>query len=625
MNEYPDVYGETLVKGRLVANQSFLKNFRQADACSIKAFFNLADMLTGFDSTKQPEDDVQRASRYKKIDLNRVQGYLDRLIRSDALEPLVRGAASSDKTGGQRYDPSPESCIANIRNIDAEGVKQFYLANVLEYTHQNIARGQINHFGHILNPINEYRLGKPIRDIYAQYGIGNTFLLKWTMELFGDISIQTYYKTYVFYIVYYLAFLLMLMYLFKDDIFVLGAYAIVPACFFLQGYIALVLAPGIIPSIHLFDTSVIICLIAFYRRNNPLYLAFATALALASILINRQFGVAVFAALTISVGLYIVENKRGKGALLWVVAALCTGVIAIPVWRFSEIGGSSEIFPYFWKGFLSWPALPQVIIFTLIYLVLSYGFLLLLKKTRVYLKYVYLFVFVYAQTLLLYFFWSGLPNHLPLVVPFLWVQLLLMLFIAKETLLRNPLGRKSIYATVIVFTMVGCLAIAVGALDFYKEKSAFAENFRLHRTYAWQIPRARLIATVNPEVVQEAVDLIRHYSPEKDMRVYILSKYDSLLPFLSDRYSAMPFFEVSAFLFSEKEYRMVLNRLKDDKPRYLIVDTNIADYTSDRWANVYPGRFFARERASRLGRYELLYRLFQALSRTTERSRAHNS
>ena len=79
-----------------------------------------------------------------------------------------------------------------------------------------MARGQINHIGHLLNPINEIMSGKPISKVYMQYGLGNTLAAKWIMQLTGRVSLDSYYKYYIFYIAYALLFLLMSYVIFKD-------------------------------------------------------------------------------------------------------------------------------------------------------------------------------------------------------------------------------------------------------------------------------------------------------------------------------------------------------------------------------------------------------------------------
>jgi len=234
--------------------------------------------------------------KHKYINLDLIQNkYIALLNETDIVELLM----GSEFSYGSEINHELESCIRHIHNVDIEVVKQFYNANILEYAHQNMGRGQINHIGHILNPLNEYELGKSSDNIYMQYGLGNTFIMKWIMDLFGGISIQNYYKTYVYYIIYYLSFILMLMYLFKDGTYLLGAFSIIPLCFFCKVHCSRHWA-RINSSIHLLDTSVIICLIAFFRRNNRAYLAIAIALVLVSTFINRQFGATLMVAMLVS-------------------------------------------------------------------------------------------------------------------------------------------------------------------------------------------------------------------------------------------------------------------------------------------------------------------------------------
>jgi hypothetical protein len=620
MNEYADVYGETAVRGKFVSNEDFLNHLQPSDACSVRAFLHLALSLTGPDNRTAPNGDTEWFKRYQQADLSPTQKYVEALISGDKVSSVIAANFPPAGRGELGADPEMESCIKNLRNVDAEGIKQFYLGNLLEYCYQNMGRGQINHFSHVLNPINEYRLGKPLRSIYMQYGLGNTFLMKWVMDLFGGISIQAYHKAYAFYILYYLIFLLMLMFLFRDAIFISGAYAIIPVCLFVQGYIPLILAPGIIPSIHLLDTSVIICLIIFYRRRDFLCLCIAVGLSLVSILNNLEFGAAVFAALTASLALYVLENKKGKSALLWGAAGVCIAIAAISLWRFSVQTVFAQIFPYFLHGLFSWPVQPrQIIIFTIVYLIASYAFLILLKGHRTYLKYIYAFVFAYAQTLLIYFYWSGLLNHLPPIMPFIWLQLFLMLYIAKKELLHQFSFLKAIDVSVVVLSVLLLLFGVREASQFYSDKSEFADIFKVHKSYAWRFPRARVKTTVNPEIMQEAIDLIHRYSNSADTRVYILSKYDNLLPFLSDRYSAMPFFETVAHLFSEREYKMVVDKIRNDKPKYLFADSRLGSFASDPWEKIYPSASFAKERACRLARYDLLKQIFDEVKSDYEK------
>ena len=295
--------------------------------------------------------------------------------------------------------------------------------------------------------------------------------------------------------------------------------------------------------------------------------------------------------------------------MLWLTFLIVTVVLAIAIWRFSAAGTLPQVFSYFWSGLFSWPVHPAVIILTILYLTVSYWFLIWLSPQRFYLKYIYVFLFCYVQMLLVYFYWSGLTNHLPPILPFCCLQLFVMLYILMKSLSAQPRLQKACRASVAALTSLLILLTLLSGVLFYKERQIFRDNFKDHKIYSWKFPRAEVITTLDPSVVDKAVQLIHRYSSVANPQVYMLSKYDSLLPFLAERYSAMPFFDLTSYLFSEREYAMALNRIRTDNPRYLFVDTGINDFEVDAWANLYDDAFFMEERTSRLGRYELLSRI----------------
>jgi hypothetical protein len=260
-----------------------------------------------------------------------------------------------------------------------------------------------------------------------------------------------------------------------------------------------------------------------------------------------------------------------------------------------------------------------VIVLTIAYLVCSYSFLLALRGKNFYLKYVYVFLFLYAQSILLYYYWSGLVNHLPPVLPFLVLQFFLMLYILEKHLLEGyaPLQRLADGLTVSAALLLA-LAMVPLALYYYEEKVEFLSNFRDHRTYTWQFERANLVTTINTNLVKESVGLIHKYSSPTKRRLYIISKYDGLLPFISARYTAFPIFDVASYLFSKREYDMLLTQLSTDKPEYLFVDSDIYP-SNDPWAKLYHTPFFQRERASRIGRWTLLAQLFDDVKNDYEK------
>jgi hypothetical protein len=492
-----------------------------------------------------------------------------------------------------------------------EALKQFSFSNYLENHHQAMDRGQINHVGHIINPLNEYELGKRLRDIYWQYGLGNTFLLKWVMGVFGGTSYQNYYKTYLFYTVYFLLFLLMSVYLFKDALFILGAFAVVPICFFLMGYVNFIVAPGIIPSIHLLDAPALVLLLTFLRRRRNLwYFSLSALCVLSAIAINAQFGLSLSFAFIAATAFYAIENESGKSKCLWIAALSVIAAASLVVWHASNVGTSDRLFPYFWNGMFSWPAYKIFIFLTIIYLVVSYLVLFSLKRSRSEWKYVYIFVFVYNQAILLYYYWSGLLNHLTPVLPFFWLQMFIMLYILKNLLFKEGVRAIKTERITLVITICALLLCVPSAFLFYKDKGTFYRNFVEHRSYAWTFDNASLTTTIPTDIMQESISLVQKYSTPDHPAIFILSQYDGLLPFLSHRYSAMPFFDLTSYLFSEKEYNEAVNRVKLKKPRYLFVDADI-DNPHELWSVLHKNdRFYALEEASRMSRYRLLQKIF---------------
>ena len=371
MGEYPELFGETLVEGKFVNNRTFLERER-------------------------PAGDDKEALR-------------DPALRTG--QPIDTAAPSSPAAAHGGYPPP---------------VKAFHRMNRLEYSHQNMGRGQINHIGHVLNPINEVASGRPLRDVYVQYGVGNTWLMKFVMDVFGGPAYQTWYRCYILYIIYFLIFTYAAWVLFRQPLFVLGAVAGLAFAHFLTGFIGFVLAPGIIPSIHLLDAPLVIALIHFFKRMRVVSAVPVLLCTLAAMLLNPTFGLVTAAAAMAASLLFVLERAGRK--LRWVLAmsVAFAAIVLLPTLLLKT--RSDHVFRYFLLGYFSWEPPDLLPPLTILYLAVSYGFAFLLRESRNYLKYVYVYVFVYAQGLLLYFYWSGLTNHLPMAIPFLTLQFLLMIF-----------------------------------------------------------------------------------------------------------------------------------------------------------------------------------------------------
>jgi hypothetical protein len=495
----------------------------------------------------------------------------------------------------------------------------FIEANRLEYGFQITTRGQLNHASHIYNPINEYAGGKRLSEVYAQYGAGNALLQKWIMDISGGLSIQNYYKIYVFYLLYLSLFLTLLFFLFKDNIYVLNGMLVYAVAFFSYGYNAYILAPGIIPSVHFFDVIVIVFFSLYLERKWWMYLFFAALVAGASVFLNSQFGSMLVVALGLSSLFYAAENIDIKKRTYVAVTGLLAFFAIGGVWKFSSANNTST-FSYFLNGFLSVRPKSLIIELTLFYLALSWLFLARLKTEKAALKYVYAFVFIYTQELLVYFFWSGYLSHLQMAIPFLGMQVLLMVYIYHQKVAdssRRP--GASIRAILVISAFILLLMSVMGIEMFYREKSAFRDVFSQHKMYQWDFDRARIISTVDPTPFQQSISLIHKYSPEMNSGIFIISEYDNLLPFLSHRHSLMPFFDMAWYLVSPQENETAVSVLKLKKPEYLFVDAAMLDVGNDPWRGIYCDSWQVRERESYFGRREELKNVFLAVSADYEK------
>jgi hypothetical protein len=175
-------------------------------------------------------------------------------------------------------------------------------------------------------------------------------------------------------------------------------------------------------------------------------------------------------------------------------------------------------------------------------------------------------------------------------------------------------GRSALNAAVTLAT-VGLLCAYGSAISgFYRSKELYDENFRQHAVYQWQFERARVVSTINPEPLRESISLIHKYSPRRNGGIYLLATYDKLLPFLAERYSLMPFFEMQWYLFSAKESADAVSRLTSARPEYLFVGNDLSGADADPWATLYDGTGINMERRSNFERRLELAKIFAAVA-----------
>jgi len=491
----------------------------------------------------------------------------------------------------------------------------FLRKNDLEYKHQDMSRGQIDHINYIFNPVNEYFSGKPVKDIYFQYGFGNTLLLGGTMRFFCGLSIENYYKCYIFYLIYAVLCLFLLWFIFKEALYVAAAFFAYVLSFYWSGFIGFILAPGIIPTIHCFDIAVIFSIFLYFRYKNIWAAALSLFLSFLAVIFNVKLGGILSMALLITGGFYLKDKLSGRRRIFALtIWGILLGTLIFGAFKLLP-HTADPFFKYFLLGYMSNSPGKMVVFFTIVYLLISYLFLFFLRKERSEFKYLYVFLFFYNQGLLIYFFWSGLLSHLVFSVQFIGWQIVVMLFMMKD---KYSFSRHIVRIIAVMFFIFAAFALRSFYFAPHSGKKYFLDNFKDHKTYAWGFERAHVVSTIDPALIDQSLALINNYSRQPDTGIYILSKYDNLLPFLSGHYSAMRYFSLSGYLLNEEALLRVVADLRRAKIEYLYVDRDILDDAVDLWQDIFSKHeytdFLARERKARLGRSALLRNIFYMIN-----------
>jgi hypothetical protein len=497
-----------------------------------------------------------------------------------------------------------------------KGTIEFYKRNWFEYYHQDMSRGQIDHMSYILAPINEYILGKPLKFIYMQYGLGNTLLFKWTMELFGGVSIQNYYKNYLYYPIYFVLFSLMIYFIFKDSAYVSVGILSLAIPFYFGHYMAFILAPGLIPTFHFMHVFVMFFAFYYFKTKNYRYLVAAALCSFLAIFVNPNYGEMILISFSAAVFLSALDKFIDGDSLKVFLPVFSLVLLSFVLYSYISSLTKGTTLMYMVLGFLSWGSDWRIVSLTFVYLIFNYSVLIFVKDLRSEFKYFFMMAFVYSQELLLYYYWSGLNNHLNHPIPFVALTFMSLAYLLEQNSQKSQVILRSLKLAKIVIPCVLFLPLLLGLNRFYLGeygKIRFRDVFRTHDLYSWDLPKAKIQTTIDPKVMTKSIELIEKYS-QNQKSISIISKYDNLLPFLADRYSLMSNFNLGAELFTQKEISQNVNILLQNRPKFLFVDSDFSNGEFvDLYSRLYSGVVMEAERTSRLAKYRDLSNIANAV------------
>jgi hypothetical protein len=624
MNEYLNVPERTLMDGKYVSNTEYINNHNLGGLLKYDP-----DANHGISPMPRPGTFVELPKTEllgQFIKKNRAKYYYD-----DALHALVihRPMTAEERTElsaivDHEYSAKIVSLYYGLRDqadrlnnrIYTSEEREFLWKNRLEMHWQILSRWVIHHHNFVLGPINEYALGKPLKDINIQYGVFNMVLMTYVLEKTGGITYDNYFKKwYMAWPLYYTCFIALTFLIFRD------IYYVALVCILAFGFVNaidyqfLFLGPGLNPIRHFFDIPLIACMHMYFKGGKRWLLVSAAALATIAVLNNQQFGLFLVGSffMTLLVKAFLERGVARLREVIWGSVSLAASGVIVLIANL----GKNEMASYYFEGFLGNIINPNRLILMILVVSLCYIILLKLENTTDGLKYTGLFLLVYSQAVLIYYIWGGDDKHL--------FNVSSILVLTAATFLKLIIDHTSVkrFEKAMVGSLI-LLALTVvyipGLLSYYAARQEYEEIFVTHKTYDWNLDRAQFRSTMDPAYFADSISLIHAYAPSHNA-IHLISKYDNFLPFLAKKYSAMPFFDLQWFLLTDKEVNRCIERIKTQKPPYLFVDTDIERNFNGEIVTVEEPRFISGlvgESLMRVQRLNLLSDIFRAVKEEYE-------
>ena len=456
--------------------------------------------------------------------------------------------------------------IAAFKRIYTPEEWDFFKKNKIELINQANLGRFFYHHNYFLQPILATHLGS--NDQPTVYGWLNTKVFSKALQFLGGINYHNYFKVFFsLYPIYYLLFTLSLFIIFRSSKYALLGITLILTSLFLLDYQLIRLAPGFNPSRHFLDIIALTLLFLFFKRDKILYLLSSLFSAILAILVFKEFGLFLLAAICLASLIDQTEKKRllCKTNLVILLLALfgLSLYLLFPAGKFV----SSK---YMLLGIGAPVTHSKIVINLLLISPFLYLFAWMNRHSVLPQKNYWLATLFYCQLLLIYFVWCPVFHHiLALAAPFI-LTILGIIFLSVRYF---KLEHKELHLISMVCGLIAIFLYLPAGAIFYKNKTEYAANFKNHFIYDWTFERAKLKSTIDPTLFENATTLIKKYAPTP--KIYLISKYDVILPTLASKYSAFPFPEIVTNLVNEEMIQMVANQIKEESPRYLFMDTNI--------------------------------------------------
>ena len=447
----------------------------------------------------------------------------------------------------------------------------FIKKNQYELNRQTFCGWFMHHQNPMLSAINEYSLRGKATEIDNQYGWFNAIFLANLMDITGGKTFQNYIRNlYLFYLLYFILIIGAAFILFRKIQYVLLTALLSFTSLNLLGFEMIHLSPGFNPIRHFFDVVIPVLLFLYLRRKRFIYLILSLAISILAILSCKEFGLFLAAALFIVLIFKKINEHAAKIDKEGISAAVTLLGIGALFYCFKL--GANPAGNYYLKG-ISGPMMDNHLMYS-VFILISFIYVIILSRIKVEsaLAYVALLLFIYGQAIFVYYVWNAAPNHLyAMASPILFMAVIIL------KIMIDAVARMKKYENVIISALSIALFFTLylpSLKDYHLAENNFKKIFVDHKIYQWDFPTAKFKSTMNPAYFYNAVSLIKKYSSGTDS-IYMVSKYDTILPFLAGKYSAMPFDDVATSLATGRETELCINTIIKDRPQYLFVDSDI--------------------------------------------------
>lgn len=472
------------------------------------------------------------------------------------------------KALNELYYRSSEWADFNQKRIYSHAENDFIKLNKIELANQAKAGWLLYHHNYIFGPINASALGAPRDELPFLYGWLNTISLMKIMQFTGGINYQTYFQTIFMAYPFYLLLTLLIIYLIFKDI----KYVAISGLLLCISTLALSdqiirLAPGLNPMRHIFDIMVFYCFYLFLTTNKMRYFIITIALSWLSILWSKDFGLLLLLSVIGTLFLKIIIEKSLKTYLtFFLLLTLFIGFVLYLI----PLSGKNPAFIYMLLG-ISMPMTTHTIVFcTLFLLSILYLLSFVMFEKNLDIKYLYILCLFYLQLILIYFIWCPSFHHLYAASSTAIFLLITILHAEKKLNYFTVNRRQNTYALTTLSLLI--LYIPTAGYFYYNSKQ-YHDIFSTHITYHWPTEKTGFITTMEPSLLIQASNVIKQY--EQRNKIYLISKYDTILPVLANKYNAFPYVELPLSLKTTNEIDIIYNQIIKDKPTYIFVDTDI--------------------------------------------------